>query len=112
MVKEPVETRKRNLAIDFLIDVPSARDRLVVSSVQTERPAVRYQVPDNGFKFRFHHGLHVRTHLKKVLEISSRKDKHFARAVHPVEIVACAWLRHPGPVLEVSKLFFGVLGKQ
>src|SRR6185369_4375150 len=112
MVKEPVETIKRDLAVNFLIDVQSACDCLVVSRVQTERPAVRDQVPDYGFKFRFHHGLHVRTHLQKILEISSRKDKHFARAVHSVEVVASAWLSHPGPVLKVSKLFFGVLGKQ
>src|SRR6476659_878537 len=92
MVKEPVETIKRDLAVDFLVHVQSSRDRLVVSRVQTERPAVHDQVPDYGFKFRFHHGLHVRTHLQKVLEISSRKDKHFARAVYPVEVVPFARL--------------------
>src|SRR6266540_1004382 len=111
MVKKPVQTIKRDLAVDFFVDVQSARDCLVVSCVQTERPAVRSQVPNHRFKFSFHHGLHIRTHLKKVLEISSRKDKHFARAVHPVEVVSCAWLRYLGPVLKVPELSFGVLRK-
>src|SRR5258705_4238728 len=111
MVKKPVEAIKRDLAVDFLVDVQDARDRLVVGRVQTERPAVRGQVADYRYKFRFHHGLHVRAHLKKVLEISSRKDEHFARAVHPVEVVPCAWLRYLCPVLKVGELFFGTLGK-
>src|SRR5262245_38498262 len=112
MVKEPVEAIKRDLAIDFLIDVQSSRDRLVVGRVQTERPTVRDQVSNYRFKFRFHHRLHIRTHLKKVLKISSREDKHLARAVYPVEVVSFAWLRYLGPVLKVGELFLGALGKQ
>src|SRR5204862_447317 len=49
MVKEPVEAIKRDLAVDFLVDVQSARDRFFVSRVQTERPAVCGQVPDYRF---------------------------------------------------------------
>src|SRR5258705_10837366 len=111
MAKEPVEAIKRDLAVDFLVYVQDPRDCLVVSRVQTERPAVRGQVPDYRVKFRFHHGLHVRTHLQKVLEISSRKDEHLARAVHSIEVVPFAWLRYPGPVLKVREFFLGMLGK-
>src|SRR5258705_12132884 len=35
MVKEPVEASKRDLAVDFLVDVQDPRDCLVVSAVQT-----------------------------------------------------------------------------
>src|SRR5258708_1244670 len=112
MVKEPLEAIKRDLAVDFLGDVQSASNRLVVSRVQTERPAVRGQVLDYRFKFRFHHGLHVRTHLQKALEIGSRKDNHFARAVHPVEAVPLAWLRNRGPDLKAAELSIGTLVNQ
>ncbi len=51
MVEEPVQSIKGNLAVDFFVDVQDPRDCLVVSRVQTERPAVRSQVPDYGFEF-------------------------------------------------------------
>src|SRR5215813_3814234 len=112
MVKEPVQPIKRNLAVDFFVNVQDPSDCLVVSRVQTEGPAVSSQVSDYRFHFRFHYRLHVRTYLQKVLEISSRKNQHFARTVHSVEVVPVARLCDRGPFLKVSEFFLGALRKQ
>src|SRR5205823_3545722 len=63
--KEPVEAVKRRLAVDCLVDVQGVRDRLIVSRVQAERPAVLGQVPDDPFEFLLHHGRHLGARLQE-----------------------------------------------
>src|SRR5262249_17837519 len=45
-------------------------------------------------------------------EIRGRVNKHFARTVDTIKIIALAWFRNLGPVLKVRKFLFWLLRKQ
>src|SRR5262245_54831543 len=101
MVEEPVKTVEWHFAIHFLIDVESARDRLVVGSVEAKRPTVFDEVPNDRLEFSFHHWRHVRAWLEEVLEIRRRVDQHLPRAIDAEKVVARAGSGQPRPVLKV-----------
>ncbi len=54
MIDEPMETLQRHLVIHLFVNVKGSRDRLVISRMQPERPAVQSQ--------QGHHRLQVLLH--------------------------------------------------
>src|SRR4029078_3548448 len=58
MVEKPVDAFERNIAVDLLVNVQRAPDRLVVCCVQTPGPAVLREHADDLFEFSFHVGRH------------------------------------------------------
>ena len=97
MVEEPGELVEGNFAIDFFKNVEKARDRLVVGSVQTKRPAILDQKSDYILEFSLQRGRQVRSRFEKVFKVSRREHQHLACPVHAIEIVTCAWPGHLDP---------------
>ena len=53
VIEEPVQSPERHVAVDFLEHIQEARDALIVSGVQTERPFVGGQKRDDILEFAF-----------------------------------------------------------
>src|SRR5262249_14901315 len=103
VIEEPVQTVKRNLSIDLLVNIQRSLDRLVVGGLYAKWPPILYQMCDHSFQLAFHHREHVGPWYEKVFEICGGKDQHFPGSVHAVEIIAIAVLCHFGPALEVGE---------
>ncbi len=109
VVDEPVQALKRDFPIHFFIDVQRPRDRLVVSGVEAEGPAILRQQAHHGLQLLLHDAGHVGARFEKVLEIRGREDQHLSSAIVAKIIVALPWVEHTGPVLEVGELALGLL---
>ena len=53
MIEEPVQPLERHVTVDFLEHIQEARDALIVSRVQAERPFVGRQQRDDFLEFAF-----------------------------------------------------------
>ena len=112
MVEEPRQAIERNIAVDLLEHVKHARDGLVVSGVQTERPALFHQVAHHRFQLLFHGQRQVRAGLEEVFKVRRREHQHFAGPVMAQVVIALMQGDAAGPVLEIAELFLGLLGEQ
>src|SRR5713226_4174858 len=112
MVNEPMQSLERHFPVYVFVHVESARDGLVVSCMETERPAILREQSDHRFQVLLHRRRKIRPGLEKVLEICSREHQGFASAVVPIVAIALPGLDHSRPVLEISKLCFRLLREQ
>src|SRR5260370_6915035 len=94
MVNEPMQSLERHFPVYVFVHVESARDGLVVSCMETERPAILREQRDHRFQVLLHRRRKIRPGLEKILEICSREHQGFPTAVVPIVAIALPGLDH------------------
>ena len=112
VVEEPVEPFERNIAVDFLVNVERAADRLVVCCVHAPGPAVLREQANDFLQFRFHVGGHFRARHLEVFVVGGGVNERLAGTIGAVGVIPLARFHQLGPVREILEFLLRPLREQ
>src|SRR6202040_4040603 len=112
VIEEPMQSVEGSVAVDPLIDIKRAGDRLVVGRMEPPGPTMLSKQSHDGLQISLHRGRQIGTRDAKIFEVRSGVDEHLARPVVTIKVVPLPRTHLARPVAKIREFLFGLLRKQ